>query len=199
LNGLRAARAYAASDPAAVVLLVAVELCTLHLQYGWDAGQSVANALFADGAAAVVVGAGDGPELAAHGSCLFADSRDAMTWTIGDHGFAMTLSAKVPDLIAAELQPWLSGWLAQHGLTVAEVGGWAVHPGGPRILDSVQRALGLPDGATAISRQVLAACGNMSSPTVVFILERMWRAAVPRPWVALGFGPGLTAEAALLR
>src|SRR5262249_8546649 len=146
-NGLRAARAFTGSDPEARVLVGAVELCSLHYHYGWDPEKMVANALFADGAAAAI-GAGAGPadawRLTATGSCLFPDSADAMTWAIGDHGFEMTLSPRVPDLIGAHLRPWLESWLGSHGVRLAEVASWAIHPGGPRILLAIEKALGLP-------------------------------------------------------
>ena len=204
LNGLRVARAFAAAEPAARVLLCAVELCTLHYHYNWDPQKLIANALFADGAAALVgAPAAAAPAGAwraeASASCLVPDSADAMTWTIGDHGFEMTLARQVPRLIAVHLRPWLEAWLARQGMALSEVGSWAVHPGGPRIVDAVEEGLGLPRGATDVSRAVLADHGNMSSPTLLFILERLRAARAPRPCVALGFGPGLTAEAALFR
>jgi prepilin-type processing-associated H-X9-DG protein len=201
LNGLRVARAFTSADPAARVLLSATELCSLHFHYGWDPQKMVANALFADGSAAVV-GAATGPagawRLLASGSTVLPESADAMTWTIGDHGFEMTLSKQVPGLIRRHLRPWLSGWLAALGLDLAAVGSWAVHPGGPRVLDVVEEALGLGGTALAVSRGVFADYGNMSSPTVLFILERLARAGAGLPCVALGFGPGMTVEAALL-
>jgi predicted naringenin-chalcone synthase len=129
---------------------------------------------------------------------LLPECEDAMRWTIGDAGFAMSLSPQVPRLIGEHVGPWLAGWLAGHGLDVARVGSWAVHPGGPRVLSAVEHALGLPAGATAVSRAVLAELGNMSSPTVLFLLQRLRTARAQRPWVALAFGPGLVAEAALL-
>jgi predicted naringenin-chalcone synthase len=201
-NGLRIARAFAGAEPGARVLTCAVELCSLHYHYGWDPEKMVANALFADGAAAVVgapatAAPPDAWQLAAVGSFLFPNSAEAMTWTVGDHGFAMTLSPRVPDLIAAHLRPWLEPWLAQHGVALPRVASWAVHPGGPRILSAVEKALGVPRAATAVSRRVLAECGNMSSPTVLFILDRLRQQDAPRPCVALGFGPGLVAEAML--
>jgi predicted naringenin-chalcone synthase len=122
-----------------------------------------------------------------------------MGWRIGDHGFEMTLSVRVPDLIHEHLRPWLQEWLAQNRLRLEEIGSWAVHPGGPRILNAIAEALGLPREALAASWEVLAECGNMSSPTVLFILERLCRGQAPRPCVALGFGPGLVVEAALFR
>jgi predicted naringenin-chalcone synthase len=202
LNGLRVARAFTDADRGARVLLSAVELCSLHYAYGWAPHQMIANALFADGAASVVgVAAEEAPagawRLAATGSCLVPGSTDAMTWTIADHGFEMTLAKSVPGLIARHLRPWLEGWLAEHGVALGQVGSWAVHPGGPRILTAVEEGLALAPEALATSRAVFAAHGNMSSPTVLFILDRMRRAGAARPCVALGFGPGLMAEAAL--
>ena len=203
INGLRVASALAAADPQARILLCAFELCSLHYGARWDAQRMIGNALFADGAAAID-GMRHQPEqsktwqVRATGSCLLPDSTDAMTWRIGDHGFEMTLSAKVPDLIREHLRPWLVSWLDRQGLTVAEVGSWAIHPGGPRIVSSVQESLGLADEVVAVSMEVLAQFGNMSSPTVLFILERLRRCGAARPCVALGFGPGLVAEAMLL-
>ncbi len=198
LNGLRVANAFAIADPSAVILLVAVELCSLHFHFGDQPENVVANALFADGAAAVVGTAGDGPwRILSTGSCLIPNTADAMTWTIGDRGFEMTLAKQVPKRIAESLGAWMNEWLGQNGLTVAEVGCWAVHPGGPKIIDAVETALALPPGATAVSRQIFADYGNMSSPTVLFILNEMMKSNRPRPCVMLGFGPGLVAEAAL--
>jgi predicted naringenin-chalcone synthase len=202
LNGLRVARAFTGADSTARVLLCAVELCSLHYHYGYDPKKMVANALFADGAAALVgaptgVAAADAWRAIASGSCLFSDSAYAMTWNIGNHGFEMTLSTRVPDLIHRGLRPWLDNWLAEHGVRVAEVASWAIHPGGPRVLSAVEKCLNLLPNTVAVARETFAACGNMSSPTVLFILERLRSRAAPRPCVALGFGPGLVVEAAL--
>lgn len=200
-NGLRVANALATADPGAVVLVTAVELCTLHVAYGWDSERTVANGLFADGAAALVgtAGAGKGWRLAASGTVLLADSPQALQWRIGDHGFAMSLAPELPRLIERHLRGWLEEWLGTQGLSSEQVGSWAVHPGGPRVLDAVESALALPPEATAVSRDVLAEHGNMSSATVLFVLERLRRADAPRPCVALGFGPGLAIEATLFR
>jgi prepilin-type processing-associated H-X9-DG protein len=229
LNGLRVAHAFAQADAGARVLLCALELCSLHQQLGWHPERVVANALFADGAAATVLaadgtpaagagagaesgaeaGAGAGPEqgqlqvsppwrLLASGSTVLPDSADAMAWTIGDHGFEMGLSPRVPALIAARLAPWLDGWLAAQGLDRAAIGSWALHPGGPRLLESVRECLDLPASAIEPSTAVLRECGNMSSATILFILDRLRLAGAPLPCVALAFGPGLCVEAALL-
>jgi predicted naringenin-chalcone synthase len=121
-----------------------------------------------------------------------------MKWQIGDHGFDMMLSSKIPTLIAESLRPWLVAWLAEQNLTLEQIGSWAVHPGGPRVLTAVEECLRLPREALEDSRAVFSAYGNMSSPTVLFILERLRRRQAPRPCVALGFGPGLVAEVALV-
>lgn len=198
LNGLRVARAFVESDPSARVLLCAVEMCSLHYDYRIETARILANALFADGAAALVAGPGGGAwRHVASGSCILPASEEQMTWSIGDHGFEMGLSPRVPGTIAEHLRPWLSRWLAAQGLDLPAVRSWAIHPGGPRILDVVGETLGLGPDAMLDSRAVLEAYGNMSSPTVLFILDRLRRRDAPRPCVALGFGPGLAAEAAL--
>lgn len=222
INALRVARGLVAAEPQAVVLLVCVELCTLHYQYGWVTDRVVSNAIFADGAAALLLTAdapvdslaGDPvgpvgpvdpagrsrlPQVVATGSRLIAQSQHAMTWQIGDHGFEMTLSAEVPEIIGRHLGEYLSAWLAGHDLRVSQIAGWAIHPGGPRILRAVQDSLGLSDADMRPAREVLAQHGNMSSPTMVFILDQLARQQQPLPWLMLGFGPGLEVEVALLR
>ncbi|MEX0818179.1 MAG: type III polyketide synthase, partial [Pirellulaceae bacterium] len=192
LNGLRAARGLVAAEPAAKVLLCAVELCSLHYQLRWDDERILGNALFADGAAALVgaTATSDGPLAAANGSRLLDQSSDSITWRIGDHGFEMTLSSEVPQLIRQQLRPWLAEWLARHDESFASIKAWAVHPGGPRILDAVEAALELDPHALSASRAVLSQYGNMSSPTVLFILKELLARGTSRPCVALGFGPG---------
>jgi predicted naringenin-chalcone synthase len=205
MNALRVAKAFAEADRRACVLVCALELCSLHHQYGWEDPETiVANALFADGAAAAVcrqadTSPGDAPwNLVDQASIVIDQTRDLMSWRIGDHGFAMTLSPRVPDVIRRHLRPWLAAWLRQHGLAVEDIGSWAVHPGGPRILQACAESLPLAPPQLAVSRDVLAAFGNMSSPTVLFILERLQAQQASRPCVMLGFGPGLAIEAALL-
>lgn len=201
LNGLRVARGFA-GEPRARILLCAVEVCSVHYRYGWDPDRIVSNALFSDGSAALVAvpheqAAEDSWCATASGSCLIPDSEDAMTWRIDDHGFVMSLSARVPELIATHLRGWLDTWLRQQDLSLEAIRTWAVHPGGPRILKAVADALGLEKEALSVSRGVLREHGNMSSPTILFILQRLRAMNAPRPCVALGFGPGLMAEALL--
>ncbi|WP_094560255.1 type III polyketide synthase [Synechococcus sp. 8F6] len=207
LNGLRVAQAFVEADAEAVVLLCAVELCSLHLYYGWDPEKVVANALFADGAAALVATAkpanpspcpGSLLNLLATGSTVIPHTADLMHWQIGDHGFEMGLSSKVPEAVAAQLGPWLEHWLHPRHLRLAEIASWAVHPGGPRILQACAAALQLEPHQIATSQAVLQEHGNMSSATILFILDRLRQAAVPGPCLALAFGPGLCAEVALL-
>jgi predicted naringenin-chalcone synthase len=202
LNGLRVAAAHAGEEEARI-LLCAVELCSLHFAYGWNSEMMVANTLFADGAAAVVGVPEQNDEttgwsVQAQGSFLVPESGDAMSWRIGDHGFRMTLSAEVPEMIRTHLGGWLGGWLHTQGLGVGDVGSWAVHPGGPRILEAVEDAIALENGALDVSRDVLRGHGNMSSPTVLFVLERLRKAEAALPCVALAFGPGLVVEALLV-
>jgi predicted naringenin-chalcone synthase len=202
LNGLRVAGALGAANPGQRVLVVCVELCSLHQQYTNDAQQIVANALFSDGAAAVVgetaaVGKGDWT-VADQRSCLLPGTTDLMSWRIGDHGFKMSLSPRVPEVIRDSLREWMNEWLAVNGLAIEDIRGWAIHPGGPRILTACADALGLDYSQLGPSQSILATYGNMSSPTVLFILERLREEGVMPPCVVLAFGPGLTVEAALI-
>lgn len=201
LNGLRVADSVVHTDSEATVLVCSVELSTLHFAYGWNPEMMVPNALFADGAAALVGRtSARNPtawRLASSATLLMADTAGDMSWRIGNHGFRMTLSARVPSLIEARLGEWLRAWLCDNQLSVAEIGSWAIHPGGPRILGAVERALGLDPTRTRVSREVLAGFGNMSSATVFFTLDRLRAEGAPGPCVALALGPGLVAEAAL--
>ncbi len=203
INALRVARGLVQANPDARALIVAVELCSLHYAKGDDPERLVGNALFADGAAAAVIapiaGATAAPplRLVDTGSWQFEHTADAMSWRIGDHGFVMGLDDAVPDLLHEHLKPPLAAWLQQRGRRLADIHGWLVHPGGPRILDAVGQTFGLPKEALAPSRAVLAEHGNMSSATVLFVLER-WRAAGGSgPALMLAFGPGLVGEFAL--
>ena len=203
LNGLRVANAFATADPRACVLLCSVELCSLHYHYGWDPQKIVANALFADGAAALVgVGDAAAPSRAwrvrANGAHLVPEAAAAMTWDVGDHGFVMSLSKKIPEMIGKHLRGWLTSWLGRNGLALSEVATWGIHPGGPKILDAVLGSLDLPANAVWASREVLAEYGNMSSATGLFILKKLQEHGARGPLVALGFGPGLNIEAVLL-
>lgn len=202
INALRVADAIARSGGTALV--VAVELCTLHLRDEVRPDRVVANALFGDGAGAVIVvprseGA-SGWRIVSTSSCLLADTRDAMAWRVGDNGFEMSLAERVPAIIREHLGQWARTWLAAHGIVPEAFAsiGWAIHPGGPRILDAARDALAIPESSLASSRAILRDHGNMSSPTVFFILDRLSRDFGAARTVMLAFGPGLTIEGALL-
>lgn len=203
LPALRLAARITAAQPEAVVLVVSAELCSLHVRAVDDPQQIVAASVFADGAAAAVVTAApafrDAPglDLERFGTALTGEGESDMVWTIGDHGFEMTLSAEVPRIIGREIRGAVHGFLGDD--PVPDV--WAVHPGGRSILDRVETGLELPDGALAASRAVLRDHGNMSSATILFILRELMRGeslADGDRIAALAFGPGLTVESALL-
>jgi len=210
LNGMRVARAFCLAHPQAVVLVCATEICSLHFQYGWEHDALLANSLFADGAAALVMRGWEEQDFsqseprdqlcayAASASYVVPSSQNAMTWHVGDNGFIMTLAPNVPDLIDLYLKQFLQSWLATRDLSVGDIKGWAVHPGGPRVLEAVQCALGLDNQALSSSQHILQEYGNMSSPTVLFIVKKLSEDNQPKPWVLLAFGPGLTVEAGLI-
>jgi predicted naringenin-chalcone synthase len=203
LNGLRVAAAFAGSCPRGKVLLCCVEICTIHHQYTQQFDQLIANSLFSDGAAAVVVGSNTSQSgswnLVDQRSHVVSDSADRMSWRIGDHGFVMTLSSEVPKIIRQKLRAWVDDWLLEHGLMIEDVRGWIVHPGGPHILSACRDVLELGPAALEESHAVLAEYGNMSSPTVFFILDLLRHDPEKLPCVMLAFGPGLTIEGALFR
>ncbi|MFC4019800.1 type III polyketide synthase [Micromonospora sp. GCM10011542] len=184
-------------------LLLCAELTSLHIQPSTarvDTQQIVSHALFSDAAVAAVVTPG-GPGYAVREVTSVTDTStaDHMTWDVTDAGFRMGLSPKVPQVLSAHVRKLVDDLLARHGATIAEVDGWAVHPGGPRILNVVERELALPPQALAASRATLDEHGNCSSPTVLLILDRLYRSApAPQRIVMLAFGPGLTLYAALL-
>jgi len=183
-------------------LLLCAELTSLHVQPPTsDPQQIVAHALFSDAAAAVVLvpAACGGYAVREVASVTDTATADQMTWDVTDLGFRMGLSPRVPDVLAAHVVPLVTGLLDRHGLRIGDVDGWAVHPGGPRILDVVERELGLSAADMAASRATLSAHGNCSSPTVLMIVDALTRSATrPQRVLALAFGPGLTLYAALL-
>jgi predicted naringenin-chalcone synthase len=202
---LRLARALCEADPDAVVMVVSIELCTLHLQASTDSDSLLAASVFADGAAAGLVSSrrSEAPafSLDAFASALARDAGEEMAWTIGDTGFEMVLSGSLPQVVEEKVRGALAPLFEQSGVAPEQVREWAVHPGGRAILDRVESALDLGPGALAASRAVLKEYGNMSSATVLFVLERLLADSAPAgaPLVAVAFGPGLAVESALLR
>jgi alkylresorcinol/alkylpyrone synthase len=201
LPGLGVAADYVAQNGRPAVLLC-VELPSLHVQPSErDVQQVVAHALFSDAAAALVlVPGGPGPRVVRLVARTDPTTTDYMTWQITDLGFRMGLSPEVPDALARHVVPAVGDLLDPSGAVRPEGGGWAVHPGGPRILDVVAQRLDLPGDAMAASTRVLAEHGNCSSATVLLVLDDLLRrpGGLRGPGVAMAFGPGLTLYAALL-
>jgi predicted naringenin-chalcone synthase len=194
VTALRTAGHIVRSVPGARVLVISVELCTLHLQPTDRLESLLAMGQFADGAAAALVTAeGAGLALGEGLSMTLEGSHDLITWTIGDTGFAMELSGEVPGRLAEALGDAEVSNMVTGGEPLAAIDAWAVHPGGKSIVDAVERGLGLTPEKVAASRGVLQDYGNMSSATVLFVLERLMRER-PARGIALAFGPGLAME-----
>lgn len=197
-NALRVADGFCRSQPGARVLVVCVELCTLHFQIDDTLERAVVNALFADGAAAAVLSSVEeerpGWYLRRQRTALHEDSMDHMTWDLGDTGFDMTLSPRVPHVIAEVLPDYIEELGEQQGADR-----WAIHPGGPAIVEKAAQVLDLEQEDVEESLGVLRDYGNMSSPTILFVLDRVLQgeAAPGERCIALAFGPGLTIEGAL--
>jgi predicted naringenin-chalcone synthase len=185
-------------------VLLCVELPSLHVQPSTrDAGQVVAHALFGDAATAVVLRPDiPGLRVLDVSARTAADHHDAMTWDVTDLGFRMGLSPRVPQVLAQHARPMVGALLTAHGLELGDVAAWAIHPGGPRILDVCADQLDLSPHDLSTSCGVLRDFGNCSSTTVLLVLDRIVRGGAVRDGdhvVALAFGPGLTLYAALLR
>jgi predicted naringenin-chalcone synthase len=190
INALKLARHIVRSDPKAGVLMVNLELCTLHFQETQELEQILSFLVFADGAAASLITAREqGFALDSFKAVMVPETGRLITWKIRGQGFDMLLSGQVPGELCRALH---------EGELMAERDGinlWAVHPGGRSILDAVEKGLELPIDALAASREVLSCFGNMSSATVMFVLQRMMQQARPgQRGCAMAFGPGLTAE-----
>jgi len=194
INALKLARQAVRSDPAARVLVVNIELCTLHLQPSNEIDQLMCFLLFADGcSAALVTAESEGLRMDGFRAALLPEARDHITWRIGDSGFDMTLSGLVPLTLARALPDHAEAIL--DGAAAEQIALWAVHPGGRSVLDAVENGLCLPDGTLDGSRAVLRENGNMSSCTVMFALKRLMAHAQPgQRGCAMAFGPGLSAE-----
>ena len=189
--------------------LLAVELCSLN----WPitevtTADLVVSGLFGDGAAALVAAGGQaaegakGLEVIASRSEVYPDSGDTLGWRLGVDGFRIVLTAELADVIERRLSASVSSFLAGHGLTVEEITAWVCHPGGPKVIDAIQNSLKLPDSAVELSRRSLAEVGNLSSASVLHVLEKTIDADPPPPGSAglmIGLGPGVSAELVLLR
>lgn len=194
VNALKLARHTVRSEPGSKVLIVSLELCTLHLQDTTDLEEMLSFLIFGDGCAAVLVSADpEGLSMDGFKAVTAPEAADQITWNIGDHGFNMVLSGQVPGSVGAALREHKHTILGN--AAIEDISLWAVHPGGRSILDAVEVALELPAHALAGSREVLRRYGNMSSATLLFVLEAMMSEARPgERGCAMAFGPGLTAE-----
>ena len=207
LPALRMAEQFCRADPKAVVLIVCIELCSLHLHPDQDLDTILANSLFADGVAATVLSArapvrsGTKTQVGTFASAILPEGAPDMAWRIGDHGFDIVLSRYVPRIIGANLEELVCGMLLGSGLVAADIGQWAVHPGGKSIVDKVEKGLGLEPEKLVSSRSVLREYGNMSSATILFVLKDLIErhSSSTEHVVAMAFGPGLTIESLLLK
>jgi predicted naringenin-chalcone synthase len=199
INALKLARHIVRSEPSARVLILNLELCTLHLKETTDIEQVLSFLLFGDGCAACLVSADPvGIALDSFRAVLVPGTRELITWNIRDFGFDMILSGKVPAAIHDALHEHVGEIL--EGAPVQSINLWAVHPGGRTVLDAVERAFDLAPPALSASREILRRYGNMSSATVMFVIERLLRSGPRgRTGCAMSFGPGLTAETMLFR
>jgi len=199
VSGLGLAARLARADPGRPVLLTVVELCSLaYRPDDLSKASVIATALFGDGAASAVVVAGDatpGRAVEASAERLWPDSLDIMGWRIDPAGFGVVLAASLPSFIEARLPPVLDSIFAETGVERAEIDRFVCHPGGTRVLQALETTLGVGEGALDHERAVLADHGNMSAPTLFFVLERVMRAGAHPGRLAMNaLGPGFTAS-----
>jgi predicted naringenin-chalcone synthase len=199
INALKLARHVVQSEPGARVLIVNLELCSLHLQETRDLETMLSFLVFGDGcAASIVTSEPTGLAIDRFHALLVPDTRDLLSWKVRDAGFDMVLSGRVPGAIERGLESGAGAIL--DGARPSEIDVWAVHPGGRSVLDAVEHGLGLGPSALAPSRRVLMSYGNMSSATIMFVLQAILATTNPGDrGCAMSFGPGLVAETMLFR
>jgi alkylresorcinol/alkylpyrone synthase len=198
---------YLRAFPDDVAVVLTVELCSLTLQRSdTSAANLISTGLFGDGAsAAVLVGSSrtaDGPEVLATRSVFYPDTEDVMGWEVGAHGFRIVLSPEVPTIARERLPGDVDAFLADHGRRRQDIASWVCHPGGPKVLLGLQEGLGLARADLQSSWDHLAATGNLSSASVLLILEDTWlrrRPASGSDGLMLAMGPGFCSELLLLR
>ncbi|QHT68194.1 type III polyketide synthase [Rhodocytophaga rosea] len=206
-NALKTADAICKSNPEAKVLVVCVELCTIHFQKYKTEDHLLSNAIFADGAAAVIMEASPRNEYSISIESLYCDlhfdGKNDMAWHIGNFGFEMTLSSYIPDLIKNGIRQLTERLLKHLKLTTHDIHLFAIHPGGKRILEVIEQQLGLCKEDNRYAYQTLKAYGNMSSPTILFVLKALWndlqQSDAGKNILSFAFGPGLTLESMLLK
>lgn len=193
------------ADENATVMIVSVELCTLHFQANPELDDLLSASVFADGGAGAIVSSkvpiSDGYRIDGFASALLDKGEKDMAWSIGNQGFNMILSSYIPDLLADSLENFLSPVLNQYKISLQDISLWGIHPGGRAILDKVESVLNLPENSLHASRTVLSEYGNMSSATILFVLQELLvnhSSSQNSQTLAMAFGPGLTLETALL-
>ncbi|HBI21434.1 MAG TPA: type III polyketide synthase [Legionella sp.] len=205
-NGMKAADAICMADPDATVLLVCVELCSIHIQNQFTLDRIVANAIFADGAAAVLIQGRPGSQPHLRFKSFYCDilpqTGQDMVWHIGDSGFDMVLSAYVPQAIQGGIAAFSQKLFQPAGLAFSDMNYFAIHPGGLKILQACEEALPMTRADNRFSYDVLRRYGNMSSATVLFVLKDVWAALSSlddgKKIFSCAFGPGLTLESMVL-
>ncbi|MEP4092544.1 type III polyketide synthase [Reichenbachiella sp.] len=207
MNAIGISKEICNNQPEAKVLIVSVELCSLHLQKEFTEDNMLAHSLFADGAAAVVI---SGEENASHPSLeivssasqLLMNGKNDMAWQIGDFGFQMALTAYVPKIIEGGIQQLATKLFHKTNLKIADIDAFAIHPGGKKILEAIENELGISKEQNCAAYETLKNYGNMSSPTVLFVLKKVWSELKTQPnkkILSFAFGPGLTLESLLFK
>jgi predicted naringenin-chalcone synthase len=204
IHALKLADAFCNSDRSARVMIVCTELCTLHFQKAATQDNIASSLLFGDGSAAVLVvpdsEASDGLKITGFYAEVLTKGKRDMAWELSSSGFQMTLSGYIPELIEQDFRGLTLRALEHHALQTTDISDWCIHPGGKRILEAISRSLELPTDALQKSYDVLKEYGNMSSPTILFVLKSLMSAPVRgnRKIMGAAFGPGLTMETMLL-
>jgi alkylresorcinol/alkylpyrone synthase len=202
VTGLSIAARLAQSRPGNCVLMVAIELCSVAFRLDKLSKENiVATALFGDGAAACVLrtGAEGAASVEMSGQHTWPDTIDVMGWSVDDSGLGVIFDRAIPPFAEANIAPALTDILSRSGLALSDVDRFACHPGGAKVITALERALSLNQGTLDHERDVLAEYGNMSSPTALFVLDRVVRAGLPDRTLVTAMGPGFTASCVSLR
>jgi alkylresorcinol/alkylpyrone synthase len=205
--GTARAADYIRAYPSEVAMLLSIELCSLTLQReDFSIANIIASGLFGDGAAAMLIGAGDrpgtGPQIIATRSLVFPNTEQILGWEIVDTGFKIVLSSKLTDLVNTHILGEVDSFLATQDIDRAQIRHWIAHAGGPKVLETLESALKLPDDALARSWRSLRSVGNLSSASVMFILDELLKDGEPAPGdygMIIGMGPGFSVELVLLK
>lgn len=201
-NALRLANAFCDQNEKVKVLIVCTELCSIHFQKENTVDNKLANALFADGSAALLIESGPGKQVSLEIGNFFCDlapeGGNDMAWTIGDNGFEMKLSSYVPEIIKKGIAQLTNSLLSENKIKLSDISYYAIHPGGKKILEAIEEKLGLAKSDNAYAYRVMKEYGNMSSPTILFVLNEIIKDLSSddhnKKILSFGFGPGLTLE-----